>query len=82
MTSTEKNTYYIEVTGAASSSCLSFYYYITQPNAAEIVVWSNDFISNTVQQIGKAFEVPYNGWHRIEFSFNPYVDKYRVRIIY
>ena len=80
--STEKYTYYIEVTGTRDLSCLSFYYYITRPNAAEIIVWSTDLAGGTIQQIGQVSNVPYNGWHRVEFSFSPDINNYRVRITY
>lgn len=80
--STEKYTYYIEVTGTRDLSCLSFYYYITRPNAGEIVVWSANLVGSTIQQVGQVSSVPFNGWHGVEFSFSPDIDNYRVRITY
>jgi hypothetical protein len=61
---------------------LSLHYYITRPNAGQIVIWCSDIVGGTVQQIGKASDVPYNGWHRSEFTFSPHINNYRVRIRY
>ena len=80
LASLEKQTYYLEVVGSMDASCLSFYYYITRPNAGEIAILCTDIIDSTVQQIGKVSDVLYNGWHYTEFSFTSHVDNYRVRI--
>ncbi|CAF0746195.1 unnamed protein product [Adineta steineri] len=74
----ENLTYFIEVLGGSGSSCLSFYYYITRPNVGQIVTWCSDVTGNLIHQFGKTSDVPYNGWHRTEFSFSPNVTNYNL----
>lgn len=76
----ENRTYYTEVQGTSGSSCLTFYYYITRANAAQIGVWISDISGGTSQKLGTIVDVPYNGWHRTHFSFQPNVNSYHVSL--
>jgi hypothetical protein len=75
----ENLTYSIEVLGTRGVSCLSFYYYISRPGDGQIVARFSDTIGGMTKQLGAAFDVPYNGWHRTNFNFEPDMSNYQVR---
>ncbi|UJR32998.1 hypothetical protein I4U23_020460 [Adineta vaga] len=74
----ENHTYFIEVQGTTRPSCLSFYYYISNPNVGQIIIRYSDIIASTMEQIGTASNVSFNGWHEIHFTFKANVTDYRI----
>ncbi|CAF1533237.1 unnamed protein product [Adineta ricciae] len=74
----ENLAYFIEVQSTRGPSCLSFYYYITNSDVAQILVRYSDITGSSTEQIGKVSKMSFNGWHWTNFSFQPQINDYHI----